>query len=495
MPSPTARQYYLAIDQGSLSSRAILFDPHYRIIHQASRPIETVRSPAGIEQDPDEIVSSTRQCIDEVVASLLNTLDGKLSELLIEASLISQRSTIICWDANSGAPLSPAISWQDTRDEQWLVNHRDSLQALIPVTGLRISPHYGANKMRWCLKNLTAVQKTNASGNLRYGPSVSYLLYRLTEENRFLVDPANASRTLLYNPVTGDWDSRLLDIFGLDAAKLPEAVNTRHDFGTLISHGIRIPLRLVNGDQSAALFAHGLPEPATLYLNAGTGAFLGMLKNGQALPEGLLYSIAYRDKHEELGFVEATVNGAASALHWAQAQLAITDITQLENFLDKQHNCYFINSIGGIGSPVWCSRLEPGFFHTGDEQPDHSARAKFAAVIESILFLIRWNIDCYRDNGFPIRIIRLSGGLSNSDIFCQLLANLSDIPVQRSDIREASACGSIYFLVGKPIASTDESEKIFKPTGTKSLHDPAHYPIGRRYPFWLEKMRHLIQQA
>ncbi|MCB1614796.1 MAG: hypothetical protein KDI30_02170, partial [Pseudomonadales bacterium] len=208
-PEPHNQYYFLALDQGSLSSRALLFDENAEIVFSASKKINTLRTKKVIEYNAEEIFHSLRTCIDEVMFRLEKKLAGDSRNFTVKASLITQRSTIVCWNRFSGEALGPAISWQDTRDSQWLEENRSRITPHISKTGLRLSPHYGANKIRWCVQNLPKVIQANLDNALVYGPLASFLLFRLTQEHTFAIDPANASRTLLYDNTTQQWDDAL----------------------------------------------------------------------------------------------------------------------------------------------------------------------------------------------------------------------------------------------------------------------------------------------
>ena len=167
------------------------------------------------------------------------------------AGLATQRSSIVCWDRVSGQALSPVISWQDRRAHEWLTRFALHAEEIHATTGLMLSAHYGASKLRWCLDHLPAVAQAQSEGRLAFGPLASYLVFRLTEERTLAVDPANAARTLLWNIKTLNWDEGLLHLFSIPASALPPCVPTRHHFGHLVAAGQRIPLALVSGDQSA----------------------------------------------------------------------------------------------------------------------------------------------------------------------------------------------------------------------------------------------------
>ena len=250
LPLGEPRGLYLALDQGGSSSRAVLFDVLGRQVAAAHVPIETQRPDADrVEHDAEELLQSLLIAAADALES-----PAAAGRPVVAAGLATQRSTIVCWDRNTGAALSPAISWQDRRNARWLQQHLGKREPWVrELTGLPLSAHYGASKLRWCLDELAPVRLALRDERLAAGPLSSFLLQRLCAEHPLVVDPANASRTLLYDTATLDWSGALLQAFDIPAEVLPRCVGTQHTFGTLMLGGTsRVPLRACSGDQSAA---------------------------------------------------------------------------------------------------------------------------------------------------------------------------------------------------------------------------------------------------
>lgn len=431
----------LAIDQGGHATRAVIFDAMGRKLAAHEVPIATVTpKPDYVEHTAGEMLASVGAAIEGALAqSGIDTAD------IAAAGLATQRSSIACWDRVSGQPLSPIISWQDRRQWQWLQDLDIDAHQLHARTGLRLSPHYGASKLRWCLDHLPAVREAAANDRLCCGPLASFLLYHLLEQRPCLADPANASRTLLWNLRDMNWDDALLQLFDISRAILPRCVPSRHDYGELMLAGRPVPLTLATGDQSAALFAWGMPAMDTLYINIGTGAFLQLpratAENGD---DRLLNGIAFHDGTRRCYTLEGTVNGAARALNWLAQRHGIPHIErQLPVWLaNVAEPPLFLNGIAGLGSPDWVPRLESCFIGTG------TGPEQAVAVIESIVFLIQRNIEAMRDRGHVPRHIIVSGGLARLDDLCQRLANLSQLTVMRPDDHEATARGTAFLTGG-----------------------------------------------
>ncbi len=465
---------YLALDQGGQSSRSLIIDDQGRVLSQASVPVSTMNpKPGWVEQDPGQLVDSLLQSATRALAGLSIQERSNIRS----AALVTQRSSLVCWQRYTGEALYPVISWQDRRADKWLANLPISGDWLQKRTGLRLSPHYGASKIRWCLDQVEAVQSSLAKGELCIGPLSSFLTARLTRERTICADPANASRTLLYNIERHCWDEQLLACFAIPEAVLPTLVPTTYEFGSLEIDELCIPLRLVNGDQSAALFSLGQLESESAYVNVGTGAFVSMQANPMLYdPPELLKSIVYRQdaKNGQARFViEGTVNGAGSALVWAREQLDLGEGEDIDLSVDQP--CappLFINAIGGLGSPFWQPGLEPRFIGSG------TPKMKLTSVLESIAFLLTVNIQCLQRAGYQPNKLIVSGGLANIRGFCQILADVSQIDVWRPLQLEATALGAVYLLANQP--------GKWQPVDGEWFHvrHPESKLLGDRYTRW-----------
>ena len=464
---------YLAIDQGGHASRAFLYKSNGKLVGTATVAINTYHpAPDQIEHDPGEIVSSVQTAITEA-------LRGTESHRVVAAGLATQRSSVICWDKTNGSALSPVISWQDRRSAEWLRQFDKDAAAIRLRTGLPLSPHYGASKLRWCLDHLPAVQTAWKQGRLAWGPLASFLIFRLTEEKSLCADPANASRTLLWNLNNSNWDTALTTLFGVPVETLPPCVPTRHNFGQIKTENRRIPLTLVTGDQSAALFATGENISGKVMINMGTGAFLQQALHHRPSPSRLLTSMAYQDLDTRIYTLEGTVNGAGSALAWLAEQLGLSmaEITdRLPAWLQENENPpLFLNGVAGLGTPYLVPLFTSRFLGNG------SPAEKCVAVIESIVFLLQVNLEEMARITAPATWITLSGGLSQLDGLCQRLADLGNIPLFRTTEHEASAQGLLRLLT-----RTDKQDSE-QPTGTDFLPQ-ANLRLKARYRDWRREL-------
>ncbi len=442
---------YLAIDQGTHASRAIVFNNDGNEIASATAEVSLQRLDAvHVEQSPDELKFS----IDKVLSDVLAQCRGKD---IIACGLATQRSTVLGWCAD-GRAATPALSWQDVRGNEQLVPLAKHAADIQRISGLPLSAHYGASKLHWLM------QQPGSSDADRYSPLVSYLLFHLLADKPYLVDHCNAQRTQLFALEQMDWSMQLCDWFGVDKKVLPTCKPVCHDYGVL-NHAA-IPVTAVSGDQNAALYGDGALPPGTVRINLGSGAFIMHALERYQSSKSQLTGIAFSNADGATWMREATINGAGSALAWVEDKFKITNTREcISDWLAEiKSPPIFINSVAGLGSPWWCSDVEPHFIDN-----DLSAGQRIAGVVESIVFMIQANLEIMRTESRLVRL-RVSGGLSNLDALCQTLANLSGLAVERSTEDEATARGIAWLAAGQP--SNWQARKlfdVFKPQYDASL--------------------------
>jgi glycerol kinase len=470
----------LAIDQGTHASRALVLDAQGRSVAAGEKEISLAHpQPDWAEQDGEEIVASMFAAIERALAPL----GARRAEVEV-AGLSSQRASCICWDRRDGRPLSPVFSWQDRRAHAWIAalepQHGDAVHR---KTGLYLSPHYGASKLRWALDHLPPVSAAAKAGTLAWGPLASFLVFRLLKERPLAAEPQCAARTQLWNLAARDWDPELLALFGLPQGFLPQSVPTCRAWGTLELAGPALPLAAVNGDQSAAVFAFGWPEPDSAYVNIGTSAFVQRaLEQSPGHVPRQLTGIILDDGRDTVWMVEGNVNGAGTALEWLRTELGIEDaLAQLPRWLeDSEHTPgeppLFLNGIAGLGGPFWQAEFASRFVGGGEPWQ------KAVAVVESIAFLLQANIDHMAAWVPPARRVRVSGGVSRLDGLCRRLASVSGLPVLRRDDPEASARGIAFLAAGRP--------QGWNSAGHEDRFEPAESPaLAARYRRWRELMK------
>ncbi len=443
----TPNTLYLCIDQGGHASRAIVFNQNGEEICSAYCEVQT-QHPAKnfVELNATQVIKS----IDSAIKQVLEKLGDKKRDI-ISAGLATQRSNVVCWNKKTGEALSPIISWQDRRNADWLEQFHDQNEHIHKLTGLFMSPHYGASKLRWCLENIPEVKTALDDHSLAFGPMASFISFHLSKENFLLADPVNASRTQLWNLNKHHWDDELLELFNIPLSALPHCVPSMHHYGTLELDGLNIPLRLVTGDQSAAMYAYGHLQPGTAYVNTGTGAFISRSSGPLALySRRLLTSLIFRDSElrgesQNHYVLEGTVNGAGSALEWLANQHPEVNIfDHLAEWLNDITPPLFLNGISGLGAPFWQANFKTQFNH------EASVNEKAVAVVESIIFLLKASLDEMSKLSSPPEQIQITGGLASLDGLNQRLADLSGLPVYCPTQCEATARGTAYLLAEQP---------------------------------------------
>lgn len=466
---------FLAIDQGTHASRAVVLDRRGSVLASGVQEIGLMHPQTDwAEQDGEEMVASIFAAVTQALSEI-----GDRRHDVVAAGLASQRSSCVCWDRRDGRPLSPIFSWQDRRAHLWLRQFEVRGEEVHRRTGLFLSAHYGASKLRWALDHLPAVRAAQAAGTLCWGPQASFLTFRLLKEHPLIADPQCAARTQLWNIGTRDWDPELFTLFGLPTGFMPRSVPTCQVHGTLCVAGTAIPLTAVNGDQSAAVFAFGWPEEDTAYINIGTSAFVqrALTRDPGTIPRQIT-GIILDDGDTRVYTVEGNVNGAGTALEWLRTELGIDDaLSHLPRWLETAcEPPLFLNGIAGLGGPFWCPDFVSRFVGTGETWQ------KAVAVVESIAFLLQANIDEMANHLPPATRIRVSGGVSRIDGLCRALAAVSGLPVLRRDDPEATARGIAYLAAGRPAVWNDNAvaEELFSPAATAA--------IRQRYLRWRSLM-------
>ena len=461
------KQAILALDQGTQSSRAMVFDINGKVLASAQQPVALNRIDRHhVEQDASDILSSLRRCIQQVMD------DPALSKVdLRSAGLATQRSSVVAWQKGSDQPLSQVLSWQDRRGAKWLKQFDSRAGQIKERTGLRLTPHYGASKLRWLLDNAAPVQQAEKAGELCMGPLAAYLMVGLLKTGTPQIDHANAARTQLWNLNTLQWDPTLLDWFGIPGSVLPTVRPIQFKYGELAD--VHVPLTAVNGDQTAALYSRGPIPPDTLLVNLGTGAFTLLPTGEERLNhETLLSGVCNSSVRGAHYLLEGTVNGAGAALAWAAHELEISaPRAALSSSLKTvDHPPIFINTIGGLGSPWWQDGPNAAWL-TLDGSSAHNASAadKLVAVAESIIFLVQCNIDALLKDGHSFTTIQITGGLANQDGLCQKLADLSVTVINRPPQSEATAKGIAWLSLANQSDWSGKAGTLFSPNKNHAL--------------------------
>ncbi len=475
---------YLAIDQGGHASRAFIFDSLGRELARGTSPMEAQVSVGDrVEYEAKALLQSIQTAIHKAVSSP----NIRLTDI-VAAGMATQRSNVACWDKISGKPLSPIISWQDRRAADWIEKFQPDAAQIHQTTGLFLSPHYGVGKLQWCINHLPAVNEAYQQQRLCWGPMSSFLLHQLLDEQPYLVDYVNASRTLLWNINTLDWERSLTQLFKLPDNPLPRCVPNHYPFGTLTIAGHPIPMTTVIGDQSASLFAWQQLQHDALYINLGTGAFIQRVTGNDCVivPQLLTSLLLRQNEHCNSAYaLEGTVNGAGSALSWIEQRLQPDRLyQQLPQWLeDRDLSMLFLNGVSGIGSPYWQANFESQFIGEG------GVEQQIVAVIESIAFLLQLNIEQLQYYRPGAKKILISGGLARLDGLCQRIADLSGLMVHRMAECEATASGLAWLLAHPQAAMIDTTWHRHDHHQIQPQDNP---PLTKRYQRWQTAMEQAL---
>jgi len=443
------------------------------IVVEHAVPLQTVKHGQHfVEHDPVALLESVDECIASVVEQL-----GDDTRYVRAAGLATQRSTILCAARATGTPLTPLISWQDRRGYQDIAQFEPHADRIREITGLRLTPHYGMAKLRWCLEHVDAVQAQLAAGDLIGAPLSSYLLRHLSGDVEWRVDSVNASRTLLMDMYSANWSAELLELFALPITILPTIQPCRSTFGSLSLGDNAVPISVATGDQAAALFCAGEPAPGTAFINMGTGAFVQVATG--AVPvrdERLLTSIVWQDADTRQYVLEGTVNGAGSAVDYFTSitgtQLEPSSLKLRESLERLDEAPLFLNGVGGLGSPDWIADFPSRF--EGEGGP----ALQLAAVYESIVFLVVRNLRRMRQR-LDVRRLILTGGLAQFDWLAQSLADLAGLPVLQPSEPEATLMG-LAQLVSNGQCRVHPGSRRFEPQKNALLQ--------RRHARWVAAM-------
>jgi glycerol kinase len=441
-------RHVLAIDQGTTSTRSIVFDAAGREVASARREFPQHYPDHGwVEHDPEDIWRDTLATAREAL--------GKAALPVAGIGITNQRETVVVWDRASGQPIHRAIVWQDRRTAADCARlKQESAEPLVQArTGLLLDPYFSATKLAWVLDNVAGARARAERGELAFGTVDSFLLWRLTGGRVHATDATNASRTLLFDIHRQCWDEELLALFRIPVALLPEVHDNSHLFGeTDPAHfGTAIPIAGMAGDQQAALFGQLCCEPGMVKATYGTGCF-ALMNTGGTPPHSqhrLLATTAYRLDGKTTYAAEGAIFVAGAAIKWLRDGLGlITHASQTDDMATRvpdSHGVYMVPGFVGLGAPHWDPKargLICGL--TLDATAAHIARAALESVAYQTLDLAE---AMRKDGAGRPQALRVDGGMAANDWFCQFLADILDVPVERPPVLETTALGAA-FLAG-----------------------------------------------
>jgi glycerol kinase len=473
--------YILSLDQGTTSSRAILFDHNGRIKQMAQKEFrQFYPQPGRVEHDPEEIWSSQYGVMAEVLAKAnITTKD------IAAIGITNQRETVIVWERRSGKPIHPAIVWQDRRTAAFC----DQLKAgghtplIRQRTGLVIDAYFSASKLKWILDEVPGARAAAEKGELAFGTVDSWLVWNLTNKTLHLTDTTNASRTMLFNIHTGAWDDELLKLFDIPKAILPEVRSSSEIYGrtaSLMAPGSPgIPIAGIAGDQQAALFGQLCTQPGMVKNTYGTGCFLLMNTGTKAVDSGnqLITTIAWTREGKTEYALEGSIFIAGAVVQWLRDGLHfIRDSAEVEHLaagVDTTDGVYMVPAFAGLGAPHWNQYARGTLFGmTRGTTQAHIARAALESIAYQTYDVLK---AMEADSGIILKELRVDGGATANNLLMQFQSDILDVPVVRPTVTETTALGAAY-LAGLATGYWSSLEDIRKQWAEDRRFTPATDP-------------------
>ncbi|HEA30276.1 MAG TPA: glycerol kinase [Leeuwenhoekiella sp.] len=456
-------QFILALDQGTTSSRAIVFDKKGSIVSVAQKEFKQYfPKPGWVEHDPAEIWSTQAG-----VAAEATTKKGLNGKNIAAIGITNQRETVVVWDRKTGNPVYNAIVWQDKRTANYCEELKENGDAKMikKKTGLVIDSYFSGTKVKWILDNVDGVREKAEAGELALGTIDSWLIWNFTKGELHVTDVTNACRTLLFNINTMAWDDDLLEFFDIPKSMLPEVKDSSEVYGhtktTIFAS--KIPIAGIAGDQMAALFGQMCTKKGMVKSTYGTGCF--MLMNIGEKPilseNNLLTTVAWRIKGETHYALEGSIFIGGAVVQWLRDGLGIirrsSDVEQLASSVESTDGVYFIPAFVGMGAPYWNQKAQGTIFGLNRGTTDaHIARASIEAIAYQTMDILK---AMKADSGISIKELRVDGGASVNDMLMQFQADVLDSITIRPKITETTALGAAY-LAGLAVGFWDSQEQI-----------------------------------
>ncbi len=460
-----AKEYILSIDQGTTSSRAILFNKNGEVERVAQKEFKQHFPKDGwVEHDPLEIWNSQKEVIEEVVSKYAE--GGKT---IAAIGITNQRETTVVWDRETGKPVYNAIVWQDRRTSDYCDKLRNEgwSDKIQQKTGLVLDSYFSGTKLKWILDNVDGARQKAEAGKLAFGTIDSWLIWNLTKGEKHVTDITNASRTLLFNIHDKKWDSELLDLMSIPENMLPNVCSSSGDFAVaeLNSFENGIPITGIAGDQQAALFGQMCLEPGMLKNTYGTGSFIMFNTGEKAITSenNLLTTIGWQMNGETTYALEGSIFIAGALVQWLRDGLGIIessgDVEKLALTEKDNGGVYLVPAFAGLGAPHWDQKARGAMYGlTRGATAGHIARA----ALEGIAFQVKDVLTAMEaDSGISIKELRVDGGASVNKTLMQFQSDILGIPIVRPKVTETTALGAAY-LAGLAVGfwkSTDELQK------------------------------------
>ena len=442
------KKYILSLDQGTSSSRAIVFNEQGEICSVAQKEFTQIFPKSGwVEHNPHEIWSSQASVVAEAIAKL--DINGKD---IAGIGITNQRETTIVWDVETEEPIYNAIVWQDRRTGEYCdkLKAEGMTEKIREKTGLIIDAYFSGTKIKWILDNVPGARERADKGKLRFGTVDSWLVWRLTRGEVHVTDVTNASRTMLFNIHTLDWDDELLNFFGIPRSMMPVVKSSSEVYGhtktTIFAH--EVPIAGIAGDQQAALFGQMCVEPGAIKNTYGTGCFLLMNTGEKPIvsKNNLLTTIAWKIGDKVNYALEGSIFVGGSVVQWLRDGLGVikssSEIEALANTVPDTGGVYFVPALTGLAAPYWDPYARGSI--TGISRGTTAAHIARAAL-EGIALQTYDIVDCMRrDAEIPITELKVDGGASRNNLMMQFQSDILNVPVFRPRVTETTALGAAY---------------------------------------------------
>ena len=447
----------LAIDQGTTSSRAILFSKDGKILDVKQKELTLHYPEKGwVEQNPNDIWTDTLWACEEIV---------KEAQDIAAIGITNQRETTIIWDRETGNPVYNAIVWQDRRTADYCASLKEAghEEMVSQKTGLLLDPYFSATKIKWVLDNVEGAREKAEAGNLAFGTVDCFLLWKLTGGKVHATDATNASRTMIYNVVDGKWDADLLKLFEIPESLLPTVHDNCHDFGVTEISGKKISIGGMAGDQQAAMIGQACFEEGMVKSTYGTGCF-ALMNIGTTFQQSknrLLTTIAYQLNGKTTYAIEGSIFVAGAAIQWLRDNLGFFESAKeseaLATSVKDNNEVYFIPAFTGLGAPYWNPHARAAI--TGLSRESTKAHITRAAL-EAQAFQTHDLMNAFiADSGNNPALLRVDGGLVNNAFVCQFLADILDRPIEVPTVAETTALGAAY-LAGLQVGLYSDLDDI-----------------------------------
>lgn len=467
-------KYILSLDQGTTSTRAIIFNKKGQIVHIAQKEFKQYFPHAGwVEHDPNEIWSS----VLSVIASALSEKQIQ-PEQIAAIGITNQRETTVVWDKNSGKPVYNAIVWQSRQTDKICdeLNQKGYAELFRNKTGLLIDPYFSGTKVKWILDNVEGAREKAENGELLFGTIDTWMIWKLTDGKVHVTDYSNASRTLMYNIYELKWDEELLDILNIPTSMLPDVRPSSEIYGKVSSKhffGVEVPIAGIAGDQQAALFGQGCFDAGMVKNTYGTGCFMLMNTGEKAVQSkhGLLTTIAWGIDGKVEYALEGSIFVAGSAIQWLRDGLRMlknsSDSEMYAERVSSTEGVYVVPAFVGLGTPYWDSEARGAVFGlTRGTTKEHLIRA----TLESLAYQTKDVLRAMElDSEIQLKTLRVDGGVVKNNFLMQFQSDILNVPVERPNVNETTALGAAY-LAGIAVGFWEGKEEIAR-----------HWNLERRF--------------